>query len=115
VRVTLDQFRGWLNGGAIRDLVWRCEYCRALMNLSDVSVDHKFPVAQRGPNEIWNWAICCRSCNECKGPISAEAFLRILGVLDRSSEKDRQSVLSRLRAGWRTARARGYQRRRRAA
>jgi hypothetical protein len=47
----------------------RCEYCRApesVFNL-EFEVEHIVPRSRRGPDELSNLALACRSCNLRKG------------------------------------------------
>ena len=61
-----------------------CEYCGcSLVKTIDehpdrfATVDHKVALALAGLDEPDNWALCCAKCNNEKGTLSVEGFLRL--------------------------------------
>lgn len=61
-----------------------CPYCKCVLMLSEVSVDHINPRLNGGKDYIENLHLTCVECNKRKGGVSAERngiFLNALGKL----------------------------------
>src|SRR5689334_3118329 len=51
-----------------------CPYCNVLLSVSNVSLDHKMPVARGGRNELSNIQFVCKGCNKAKGDFTDEEY-----------------------------------------
>lgn len=99
--MSTGQLREWLLG--VRwakapgggNALWQCEYCRDLVSLADLTVDHRAPLARGGSSRPENLAPCCRRCNEAKGNMSADGFRLVLTL----PEADKTELFRRLRGG----------------
>ena len=58
-----------------------CSYCGAPAG-SDGHIDHRTPLSRGGPHSYENLCVSCKTCNQVKGQLTAEEFLRsgYLGV-----------------------------------
>lgn len=84
-----DMLTQALNGGT-------CPYCGVLLNLKNVSVDHKIPIRKdrtKVPDSWDNLHMVCRKCNRMKADIPHDAFLRLLAFLDADPEPELGRVL----------------------
>jgi hypothetical protein len=55
----------------------RCFYCEREVHPDLVTVDHVVPLARGGKNRIENAVLACARCNNAKGPLTAEEFMRV--------------------------------------
>ena len=78
-----------------------CPYCLTLLLPTTFSCDHDMPVSRTNNFSLTNLVTCCTRCNQTKGNMSGDEFLRLLSLLNDFNPAARQSVLSRLRAGGR--------------
>ncbi|TAK53956.1 MAG: HNH endonuclease [Gammaproteobacteria bacterium] len=79
----------------------KCFYCRRRIDAASYVIEHVIsrPV---GDNSYRNVVAACRQCNNRKGTLAVDEFLRILyreGLLSQEDFQDRRSHLVRLRAG----------------
>jgi len=80
----------------------QCPYCRTLLLPENFSADHNLPVSRVSDPITWsigNIVISCERCNQYKGNMSAEEFLRLLAVIKTFHPAAAQNLLARLRAG----------------
>ena len=88
-----------------------CPYCRCLLALiSEMSIDHKIPLARGGGHRLDNLELICKPCNEKKGVMTAEEYRALLAFLDAELPWVKDDVLRRLRmsgrvCGWRRGRS----------
>jgi len=54
-----------------------CHYCGVKLTRDQATFDHKQPLSQGGYDKGKNGVIACKSCNEAKGSMSYEMFMRI--------------------------------------
>ncbi len=61
---------------------WLCSYCGGGVTIGFTAgfrlatIDHKIPVSRGGTHKRYNLACACKSCNEAKGSMTVEEFLR---------------------------------------
>lgn len=51
-----------------------CYYCHRYLSHTNVTLDHKQPIARGGTNEIENLVAACLPCNNDKGVMTEEEF-----------------------------------------
>ena len=54
---------------------WRCVYCRRRGKRGSLTIDHKIPRKDGGPNHLDNLLTACRSCNQRKGVKPYDVFM----------------------------------------
>lgn len=54
----------------------RCFYCKCELTLCESTIDHVVPKSKGGSNHVDNLVLCCKICNNKKGNMSKEEFLR---------------------------------------
>ncbi len=59
----------------------RCTYCDCLLD-GVYHVDHRFPLARGGTNNIENLTLACPSCNTSKGTMTDKEFLTTTAVVE---------------------------------
>lgn len=80
------------------ELLWRdgrrCAICgRKIKDLEDLTVDHIVPLAKGGKNVIENYQLAHKACNEEKGSMMPDEFMRQLKC------NRRRILLMRIRKG----------------
>lgn len=82
----------------------QCPYCVAIgrpaniITLSNYVWDHRVPVTHGGGHTLDNLFPCCEDCNRCKGSLSYDFFITLMGALERWKDaKDRTYVHACLR------------------
>ncbi len=78
---------------------WRCFYCRKLLKITELHVDHLEPISAGGSTRMENSVACCERCNREKGPTSASKYLYLLYRMHRLSReryKERVRALRKL-------------------
>ena len=75
----IEYQQGTLQGYNIRNYLLekhkrKCFYCGR--TVSDFEVEHMFPKSRGGSNRIDNLTLSCHDCNEKKGTLTAEEFIR---------------------------------------
>jgi 5-methylcytosine-specific restriction endonuclease McrA len=78
-----------------------CPYCLASLHVQNFGCDHEVPISRGGSWRRENLVICCRNCNEAKGPLTGEEFIRIVQLLLTLPVPAKLNVIKRLRAGGR--------------
>ena len=119
--ITLPELRQWLYDRRWRQtMLWQCAYCRKILGLPRISLDHWKPRTRGGPSTEENLVECCEVCNRLKGPMTerqayeffmwfrtldavAQAHVRKLGAkpafrYTQERKTSRVSYLSRKRA-----------------
>jgi hypothetical protein len=81
---TLARFRAWLTcesqnpaEPAKERLLWKCPYSGRLLNLSEIAIDHKQPMALGGTSDLGNLHVCHELQNRVKGKIPHEQYLQL--------------------------------------
>jgi hypothetical protein len=80
---------------------WRCFYCLAKLDENNHVIEHVLS-RPKGGNSYRNVVAACRRCNNMKGALVVEDFLRTLyreGVLSGDELSARIPLLAKLRAG----------------
>lgn len=96
LRFTLDELRGKARAAVT------CPYCGVVLTETNVSMDHRTPIARR--LDAWSWSIgnltaVCHQCNLAKGSLDHEEFAQLMAVVTRLPPQAQASVLGRLKAG----------------
>jgi hypothetical protein len=55
-----------------------CRYCRKVLTIVSITIEHLQPKSRGGNNRINNLAISCAPCNNRKGPMTDEEFFSYL-------------------------------------
>lgn len=55
-----------------------CEYCGTPLTRDVATLDHVKPLALGGYDRLKNCVIACRSCNQKKGSMTRDQFMRLL-------------------------------------
>jgi len=73
-----------------------CEYCHTLLTLENVSLDHIKPfassearrniVVKRELDKVDNLHIICRGCNQMKGNLNHDGFVKLLKFLEENPD-----------------------------
>jgi 5-methylcytosine-specific restriction endonuclease McrA len=82
-------------------LMKECPYCLQMLNVQNFSCDHEVPVSRGGSYSWANVVVCCKNCNEAKGPLLGDEFVAIMGLLLTFPMQSKLNVIRRLRAGGR--------------
>jgi hypothetical protein len=80
---------------------FRCFYCNRVLTTENYVIEHVTPRPE-GHNSYRNLVAACRDCNNRKGHVSAEDYLRSLyreGLLNPEELKSRLAALEQLRNG----------------
>ncbi len=89
--ITLPELRQWLFDRRWRQtMLWQCAYCRKVLALPDVSLDHWNPRSRGGQSTKENLVECCGVCNRLKGPLNevqAHDFFMWYGTLDAIAQQ----------------------------
>lgn len=93
--LNLDQLRTLV----LTALTKPCIYCGGELTVQNFSLDHANPVSRGGSWEAHNLNVCCKRCNETKGPLNQFEFFSIIALLTPWDAEPRRNVLARLRAG----------------
>lgn len=92
----------------IRDLIsvpHHCPYCKEVIQLKDISLDHVIPLSRGGKAHMSNLQPTCFKCNRTKGALTGTEFSELLNFL--SKKEYGALVLSRLRAAGFAFKSRG--------
>ena len=76
-----------------------CPYCGEPLRGSNLSLDHRTPLARGGTMDLENYDATCRRCNKRKGQLTADEYRAILEVIKDWPLDARRDVLMRLAAG----------------
>jgi 5-methylcytosine-specific restriction endonuclease McrA len=84
----------------------RCSYGGSLVPPAAVTFDHRVPPCRSGRHALANLVIACVACNEVKGVLTAEEFLRLRQLIRGWQPRAGADLLNRLRPGGRRYRQR---------
>ena len=89
----IEYQQGTLQGYNIRNYLLekhkrKCFYCGK--SVSDFEVEHMFPKSKGGSNRIDNLTLSCHDCNETKGTLTAEEFIRQTLPVKKATTKLKQ-------------------------
>lgn len=119
---TLAQMRDWIIDRAVDKisnssvliaydrLVFRCGYCKKLLPIEDVELDHIVPVKRGGNLGLDNLAIACKIDNQTKGELTADEYRALTTGLDSFPWAARNYILRCLRTAAMGARLRFHPR-----
>jgi 5-methylcytosine-specific restriction endonuclease McrA len=102
--------RGELYGYEIREYLlekWqrKCAYCH--IDNVPLEIEHVIPISRNGTHRISNLTLACRGCNEAKGAMMPQEWLKKLSASQKTLDQKRASnlpaVLKRLREPLRDA------------
>ena len=81
---TKEEFRAHVLAalGGYDDGAIQCRYCRGFFTLADLAVDHAKPLSRGGSAGLDNLEYPCKSCNDRKGSMSPDEYLRLLAFLE---------------------------------
>lgn len=91
---TTQELYEWLKG---HDLV--CVYSSEQLTISNITVDHRTPIARGGTNELSNLAICSHHMNTAKGSMTEYEFRTLLDLIYKWEDQGK-SLLKRLKQGY---------------
>jgi len=74
-----------------------CYYCGDELLSTTIQLDHATPHTRGGANDLSNFVLSCRPCNQAKGDLNAAEFSELLDLV-WSWADDGKSILTRLRA-----------------
>jgi len=69
-----------------------CGYCRALIDVMSLSLDHKTPLRRGGGPELSNLQVICARCNRAKGEFTHEEYLLIVSLMEGPAAHIRQRL-----------------------
>ena len=78
---------------------FRCPYCRAMIDIISLSLDHKTPLRRGGGPELDNMQVTCKGCNGSKGQFTHEEYARIVAFMEGPGASFRQRLEGVLRNG----------------
>jgi hypothetical protein len=88
---TLREFEQWL-WPQVKLQAVPCPYCRALMDILSLSLDHKIPLRRGGGPGLDNLQIMCQRCNRCKGQFTHDEFLVLVIFMEGPGAHFRQRL-----------------------
>ncbi len=71
-----------------------CFYCKRRMDATETrspraaTLDHMVPLALGGETRTENLVAACRTCNECKGDLTADDFRVVMENYHRDTQSD---------------------------
>jgi len=98
---TKSELERWLIDGSHqrKGNIWYCAYgvrCDKPFGISEISLDHRTPMADGGGTTLENLAVCCLRCNRAKGPVGEAEFLALRELVSAWPVKYRKSLYQRL-------------------
>ena len=76
--------------------VVQCRYCSGFFVVSELAADHAVPLSRAGGFGLDNLDYPCRNCNQAKGSMTPDEFLKLLRFLEAEIPLARTDVLGRL-------------------
>ena len=58
----------------------RCYYCKQVLFINDMTIDHKIPRYKNGNDQQTNLILSCEKCNKEKGILDFKEFCKIKGI-----------------------------------
>lgn len=95
---TKEDFRAHMLSamGGKEDGLIQCRYCRAYIEINDISADHEVPLERQGGIGLDNIGYPCLRCNKQKGKMTPTEFRELLDFLEARLPLARTDVLERL-------------------
>lgn len=69
-----------------------CPYCRAPIDILNLSLDHRTPLRRGGGPELSNLQPICKRCNSAKGEFTHEEYLLIVAFMEGAGSHIRQRL-----------------------
>jgi 5-methylcytosine-specific restriction endonuclease McrA len=82
--------------GGLYDGFLRCRYCQGFYSIAEIVADHEVPLGKGGSPGLENMALTCSSCNNEKGQLRPEDYVKLKKFLEDELPMARQDVLGRL-------------------
>jgi 5-methylcytosine-specific restriction endonuclease McrA len=76
-----------------------CAYCGCEITISQMQVDHLWPISLNGLDEMKNWLPACRSCNHYKGSSPPYSFRQTLEAMTKTLARDSITYKNAVRYG----------------
>ncbi len=94
---TKEMFRNYVlrSLGGHYDGALQCRYCRRWMTIQEIAADHEVPLSRGGSSDLFNIGFPCSDCNDRKGKLTPDEFLKLLDFLETVPHA-RIDVLKRL-------------------
>lgn len=93
---TKSELREWLS--IIFEKGSRCRYCKAVLTIRTLRLDHMNPVKRGGSLHLTNLTPCCHLCNTRKGELTAEEFKFLMSGINTMAESAQRYILKKLGA-----------------
>lgn len=74
----------------------QCRYCREYLGIVEIAADHEIPLSRGGSAGLENIGFPCHPCNDRKGSLTPDEYLKLTAFLELEIPLGRQDVLSRL-------------------
>ncbi len=68
--------------GGTEDGFVKCRYCLSYFGLQDIATDHAMPLSRGGTQDLGNMEYICRPCNNRKGSMTPDEYLKLLSFLE---------------------------------
>ena len=95
---TQAQFMKWL-WTEIQCQAIPCPFCRALIDILSMQLDHKIPLRRGGGMEFENRECLCERCNQVKGELTRDEFLLLVAFMEGPGAHFRQRLEGTLISG----------------
>ncbi len=59
----------------------KCSYCGKKLGAHSATIDHFNPRCKGGTRSKGNAKLCCKRCNNAKGPLPGDKWMKVLPVL----------------------------------
>lgn len=99
LQYTLPQLREKVSIALDTKMGGFCPYCLGELSVENFQIDHAEPTARGGAAALDNLTVCCASCNQAKGPMTAAEFLALRLLLAEFPAEVARNTLTRLRSG----------------
>jgi len=96
----------YLTHDSLRTWLWKqvglnaipCPFCHVPIDILSLTIDHQIPRDAGGEFRFENMECCCRDCNERKGEMTRDAFVKIIAFKPTLSPYDQAVFWNRLKA-----------------
>ena len=92
------EFQAWL-WDAVGLQAIQCPYCRAVIDVMTLQLDHKTPLIRGGDPELANLQLLCKGCNGSKGNFTHEEYTLIVIFMEGPGASFRQRLEGVMRNG----------------